>query len=273
MSDYIYVKTMKRVALILSISLLAISCIGIGGTKTKMVAKVEIKAPTFYNYKVEATYPHQTDSYTQGLIYHQGRLIEGTGQVGESRILEVDLPTGQTTQIAALSGSHFGEGITILGDTLFQLTWITNRLFLYNASTGEKIDEKVYAGEGWGLTTDGEKLYMSDGSSVITVRDPQSFNVERRLLVTANGQAVEYLNELEWIEGKIWANIYTINQIAIIDPVSGVVDGVIDLTGLLKEEDITPTTDVLNGIAYDKEGKRIFVTGKNWNKLFEIKIF
>ncbi|MFI3279418.1 MAG: glutaminyl-peptide cyclotransferase [Rikenellaceae bacterium] len=265
---------MKKRLLILPLCLLAFSCIGLSGSKTKaQVATVQYAPLTYYNYRIEATYPHKTDSYTQGLIYHEGRLLEGTGQVGESRLLEVDLKSGNAKELARLSGSHFGEGITILGDTLYQLTWITNRLFMYNAKTMERIDEKVYTGEGWGITTDGEKLYMSDGSSVISVRDPATFNVERRILVKVEGEALEYLNELEWIDGKIWANVYTLSQIVIINPESGEVEGVVDLRGILKEEDITTTTDVLNGIAYDKESGRIFVTGKNWNKLFQIKIF
>ncbi|MFR9502905.1 MAG: glutaminyl-peptide cyclotransferase [Rikenellaceae bacterium] len=263
---------MKSVKLLFIVCLLlSISCAGFGGSNKK-AAVVERVQPQFYTYEVVESYPHKSDSYTQGLIFHEGRLVEGTGQVGESRILDVDLESGDTQMISELSGSHFGEGIVILGDTLYQLTWITNRLFMYDVTSGEKIGEKIYAGEGWGLTTDGEKLYMSNGSSVITVRDPKSFDIERRVRVTFNGQPLEYLNELEWIDGKIWANVYTLDQIAIIDPVSGVVEGVVELSGLLAEEYRTPTTDVLNGIAYDAQGDRIFVTGKNWSKLFEIKI-
>ncbi len=271
MCDYIHIKMMRIKYILTSLSLLAISCIGLSGSK-KSVATPEPAALDYYTYKIEATYPHDTQSYTQGLIFHNGRLLEGTGQLGESRLLEVDLHSGKPTEIAHLAASHFGEGITILGDTLYQLTWITNRLFLYDVTSGKKIGEKVYSGEGWGLTTDGEKLYMSDGSSVLTVRNPQTFGIERKILVTCNGEPLEYLNELEWIEGKIWANVYTLNQIVIVNPDSGVVEGVIDLTGLLSEDDITPSTDVLNGIAYDPATKRIFVTGKYWNKLFEIKI-
>lgn len=262
---------MKIKLLLASYCLLTISCIGLSGSK-KSVAVVAATPPVYYTYSVEATYPHSTDSYTQGLVFHEGRLLEGTGVSGESRLLELNLESGSTIELARLGGSHFGEGITILGDTLYQLTWITNRLFIYDVESSRLIGEKVYAGEGWGITTDGEKLYMSDGSSVISVRDPESFKIERRILVKVNGEPLEYLNELEWIDGKIWANIYTLNQIAIIDPTSGVVEGVVDLTGILPQEEITATTDVLNGIAYDRESQKIFVTGKNWSKLFEIKI-
>ncbi len=263
---------MRNKFLIVPLYLFAFSCISLGGTKNRVVESQVYAAPTIYSYEVVASYPHAIDSYTQGLIYHEDRRVEGTGQMGESRLLEVDLESGATKQIALLTGSHFGEGITIVGDTLYQLTWITNRLFLYDVKSGEKIGEKVYSGEGWGLTTDGEWLYMSDGSSVITVRNPQTFEVERRILVKIEGEPLEYLNELEWIDGKIWANVYTLNQIAIIDPQSGVVEGIVDLTGILPQEDMHPLSDVLNGIAYDTQGDRIFVTGKNWAKLFQIKI-
>ncbi len=263
---------MRKKILLLPLCLLAISCISLGGSTKKNTIVVEPTQPTYYDYRVEATYPHKIDSYTQGLIYHDGRLLEGTGQVGESRLLGVDLESGETELISELQGSHFGEGITILGDSLYQLTWITNRLFIYSATTGEKIGEKIYAGEGWGLTTDGEKLYMSDGSSIITRRNPQTFDIEKRILVKINGEPLDYLNELEWINGKIWANVYTTDVIVIIDPESGEVEGVVDLTGILADEHRGATTDVLNGIAYDSEGDRVFVTGKNWSKLFEIKI-
>ncbi|MFI3333186.1 MAG: glutaminyl-peptide cyclotransferase [Rikenellaceae bacterium] len=262
---------MKIKLLFTPLYLFAISCVSLGGAKNKVVV-AEVLPPSIYSYEVVESYPHAIDSYTQGLIYHQGALIEGTGQVGESRLLEVNIESGETKEIASLEGSHFGEGVTIVGDTIYQLTWITNRLFLYDLQSGEKIGEKIYSGEGWGLTTDGERLYMSDGSSVITVRDPKTFAVERKMLVKIEGEPLEYLNELEWINGKIWANIYTLNQIAIIDPESGVVEGVVDLTGILPQEDMHPLSDVLNGIAYDADGDRIFVTGKNWAKLFQIKI-
>ncbi len=250
-----------------------LSCGGFGSSKQQVASSAAVNVvPEYYTYEVVATYPHAVDSYTQGLIFHDGRLLEGTGQVGESRLLEVDLSSGRTKELARLKGSHFGEGITILGDTLYQLTWRTNRLFMYDATTAEKIGEKVYSGEGWGITTDGEKLYTSDGSAVISVRNPATFAVERRVLATINGEAVDYLNELEWIEGKIWANVYTLNQIVIIDPESGAIEGVVDLTGILADDLRTPTTDVLNGIAYDAQGDRLFVTGKNWGYLFEIKV-
>ncbi len=262
---------MQAKLLITLLSLATLSCVGMGSSKRKSVTP-EVVSPTIYNYEVVNTFPHATDSYTQGLVYHRGRLIEGTGLVGESRLLEVDLHSGKTTAIAQLAHSHFGEGVAVLGDTIFQLTWRNNRLLLYDFESGKPLGEKLYAGEGWGLTTDGEKLYMSDGTSILTVRNPSTFAIERKLLVTVEGEPLEFLNELEWVEGKIWANVYTVQQIAIIDPESGVVEGIVDMRGILPAEDCTPQTDVFNGIAYDSDGERIFVTGKNWNKLFEIKI-
>ena len=157
---------------------------------------------------------------------------------------------------------------------LYQLTWQSNTAHVYSLENGklQKIRDFRYPGEGWGLTTDGEKLYMSDGTATIHTVDPATFRREKRVTVTYKGAPVEYLNELEWIGGKIWANVYTTDQIVVIDPATGVVEGVVDLAGLLPETEMTATTDVLNGIAYDAEGDRIFVTGKNWPKLYEIEI-
>lgn len=262
---------MRIKLLFLPLCLIALSCIGAGAGKKKVVT-APIVAPVQYTYQIKATYPHSRGSYTQGLIFRDGRLIEGTGQLGESRLLDVDIESGEFRELAQLSGSHFGEGITILGDTLYQLTWQTNRLFLYDATTFEKIGEKIYSGEGWGITHDGQSLYVSDGSAEISVREPQSYKVQRKILVTINGEPLNFLNELEWIEGKIWANVYTTNYVAIINPQTGVVEGLVNLEGLLSRDDYEPLTDVLNGIAYDEVSKRIFVTGKYWNKLFEIKI-
>ncbi len=265
---------MKRRLYIILCCLVATSCLGVGRSSASRATSATPSAPQvkFYDYELVASYPHSTDSYTQGLIYRDGELLEGTGLTGESRILRVDIASGESVELSHLGSSHFGEGIAILGDTLYQLTWVTNRLLLYDANSFERIGEKVYSGEGWGITTDGESLYTSDGSSIISVRDPQSFKVKRRMAVTFESRSVMYLNELEWIKGKIWANVYGTDQIAIINPESGVVEGVVELKGILPESEWGPETDVLNGIAYDSVGDRLFVTGKNWSKLFEIKI-
>ena len=216
------------------------------GAKAQAAAAVQAE-PKTYTYRIAATYPHSTGAYTQGLQYVDGTMWEGTGQHGESVVRKTDLATGKTEVMARLPRSEFGEGITLLGGKLYQLTWQSN-------------------------TTDGEKLYMSDGTATIHTVDPATFRREKRVTVTYKGAPVEYLNELEWIGGKIWANVYTTDQIVVIDPATGVVEGVVDLAGLLPETEMTATTDVLNGIAYDAEGDRIFVTGKNWPKLYEIEI-
>lgn len=229
--------------------------------------------PITYSYEVVAEYPHATTSYTQGLQFVDGELWEGTGEYGRSRILRTDLATGKVLQSKKLPKEEFGEGITVLGDKLYQLTWLEGKLHIYDKATLRQIATHTYKGEGWGLTTDGERLYMSDGTPVIRVLNPTTLKEERRFGVKLRGRSVNYLNELEWIDGKIWANIYTTDHIAIINPENGVVEGLVDLKGVLPDSERTATTDVLNGIAYDKATKRIFVTGKNWSKLFEIKVF
>ena len=222
--------------------------------------------------EVVKSFSHQTDAYTQGLQFVDGLMWEGTGEYGSSRLQYTDLATGVTTVVAKLPDDHFGEGITLLGDKIYQLTWLNGVMHIYDRATLKKVGEKSYKGEGLGLTTDGKWLYMSDGTSDIRVLDPQTLEVKRRISVLCNGVSLNYLNELEWIDGKIWANVYTLNQIVVIDPDSGAVEYIVDLEGLLPDSEKTPTTDVLNGIAYDSKSGRIFVTGKNWSKMFEIKL-
>lgn len=260
---------MRRSVTILLTALLLTAC---GGNPARS-AKPEPPEPAKkYTYVVRNTYPHLTTSYTQGLQYVDGVLWEGTGQNGQSVLQRVDLATGKADVVARLPRSEFGEGITILNGEAYQLTWQSNKAYVYDTQTGEKLREHTYPGEGWGLTTDGQKLYMSDGSEYIYTLDPATFRREKRTAVTYEGKAVQFLNELEWIDGRIWANVYTTDQIAIINPATGIVEGIVDLTGLLPVADVKAETDVLNGIAYDAATKRIFVTGKNWDKLFEIAI-
>jgi glutamine cyclotransferase len=197
---------------------------------------------------------------------------EGTGEYGSSRLQYTDMATGKSCVVAKLPNDHFGEGITLLGDKIYQLTWQNHIMHIYDRTTYRKLATKTYKGEGWGLTTDGQMLYMSDGTPDIRVLDPATLEVKRRIAVTCNGESLPYLNELEWIEGKIWANVYTLDQIVVINPESGVVEKIVNLRGLLPQSEVTATTDVLNGIAYDEENKRIFVTGKNWSKMFEIRV-
>ena len=260
---------MRKFATVLLSGLLLASC---GGNQVRAKRPAAPAEPKEYTYSVRAVHPHPATSYTQGLQYADGRLWEGTGQHGESVVQTLDLTTGRAEVFARLPKEDFGEGIALLDGKVYQLTWQSNKAYVYDARTGEKIREFRYPGEGWGLTTDGKKLYMSDGTATIHTVDPATFRREKRVTVTYKGAPVEYLNELEWIGGKIWANVYTTDQIVVIDPATGVVEGVVDLAGLLPETEMTATTDVLNGIAYDAEGDRIFVTGKNWPKLYEIEI-
>lgn len=228
--------------------------------------------PVQYTYVVKASHPHLATSYTQGLYFDDGHLWEGTGQYGASVVQRLDLETGRAEVLVRLPQSEFGEGIARVKDRIYQLTWQNNTAHIYDAQTFEKLRDVRYAGEGWGLTADGETLYLSDGSEHIWEVDPATFRRGRKITVTAAGRPVQFLNELEWIEGKIWANVYTTDRIVIIDPATGTVEGIVDLAGLLPEREITPATDVLNGIAYDAAARRIFVTGKNWSRLFEIEI-
>lgn len=261
---------MKRSFTVLLAGLLLAACGGNTAGARKFAAQP--LQPKRYSYTVQNVYPHPTTSYTQGLQFADGVLWEGTGQHGESVVQTLDLATGRAKVVARLPRSEFGEGIALLDGKIYQLTWQSNKACVYNAATGEKLREHRYPGEGWGLTTDGQKLYMSNGSEYIYTVDPATFKREKSIAVTAAGEPVNFLNELEWIDGKIWANVYTTDLIVIIEPATGVVEGIVDLTGLLSEAEMTPKTDVLNGIAWDKTTGRIFVTGKNWPKLFEITL-
>ena len=225
--------------------------------------------PTF-RYKVVNTFPHDPQAFTQGLEFHDGYLYEGTGLKGKSSLRRVELRTGRVVQIHRLPSEYFGEGITILGDKIFQLTWQNGVCFVYDRRTFRQIAQFRYDGEGWGLTNDGMRLIMSDGSEVITFRDPDTFAEVRKITVRAQGRPVKNLNELEYIEGEIWANIWYSDIIARIDPSTGIVKAWVDMEELpVKDRDIEA---VMNGIAYDRQNKRLFVTGKNWDKLFEIEL-
>lgn len=248
---------------------MVVSC---GGKRPKANNSAVKIAPQMVDIEVVKSFDHQQSAYTQGLQFVDGVMWEGTGEYGSSRLQYTDMATGRVTVVATLPDNHFGEGITLLGDRIYQLTWQNGIMYIYDRKTLKKVDTKRYKGEGWGLTTDGQWLYMSDGTPDIRVLDPVTLEVKRRISVVCNGASLPYLNELEWIDGKIWANVYTLNQIVIINPENGIVERVVNLEGLLPESEYTPTTDVLNGIAYDKENGRIFVTGKNWSKLFEIRL-
>lgn len=239
--------------------------------KKSVAVQQQVVQPTEYTYRVKAEYPHLTTSYTQGLQFIDGQMWEGTGEWGESVLQKINLENGKAEVLARLPQTEFGEGITVLGDRVYQLTWTNNMVHIYDLE-GKLLRNARYLGEGWGLTTDGSQLYMSNGTSTIYRVNPETFTREGKITVTMRGAPVDMVNELEWIDGKIWANIYTTDYVVIIDPKTGVVEGLIDFAGLLKEEDITSETDVLNGIAYDSATGRIFVTGKRWNKIYEVEI-
>ncbi len=226
-----------------------------------------------WNIEVVKEYPHDTGSYTQGLFFHEGRLFETTGLNGKSTLRINDLATGQAQESRKFSRKYFAEGSVVLGDRLYVLTWTNKVVFVYDPETLEYRSTWSYPREGWGLTTDGRSLIASDGSSKLYFMTPD-LKVEKTLTVTLNGRPLRLLNELEWIDGKIWANIYTTDSIAVIDPKTGAVEALIDCSGLLPDKLRTQDTDVLNGIAVLEEGRsqRIFLTGKNWPRLYEVRI-
>ena len=223
-----------------------------------------------YKIEVVKAHPHDTGSYTQGLFWHDGSLYESTGLNGKSTFRKVDLQSGQALTKLPFNKKYFVEGSVILGDKLYILTWTNKVVFIYDANTLEYRSTYSYPREGWGLTTDGRSLISSDGSSRIYFLTPE-LKFERSINVTLNGRAVRYLNALEWIDGRIWANVYTTDTIVIINPDTGIVEATVDCEGLLPERLRTYDTDVLNGIAVDSEG-RIFLTGKNWPELYEVKL-
>jgi glutaminyl-peptide cyclotransferase len=227
--------------------------------------------PKKYGYKVINTYPHDRDAFTQGLLYDNGVLYEGTGENGSS-LREVTLETGKVVRQLNLDESLFGEGIALFHEHIYQVTWKSKVGFVYNKSDFKTINKIYYPTEGWGLTTMDDKIVMSDGTNVLYFYEPDMFTVISKIEVYDNEKKRDSLNELEYINGEIWANIWINDHIARIDPSTGKVLGYIDLKGILPATERNSETDVLNGIAYDKKGNRIFVTGKRWPKLFEIKV-
>lgn len=224
-----------------------------------------------FRLEVVAEYPHDTGSYTQGLFFHDGNLYESTGLNGKSTFRQVDLRSGKALKRMDFDKKYFVEGSVVFGDNLYILTWDTKKAFVYDAKTLEYKSTWSYPREGWGLTTDGKHLIASDGSSTLFFMDGE-FALQKRLNVKIEGRPVRWLNELEYIDGKIWANVYTSDEIVIINPKDGRVVGVVDCRGLLDRKYYTAETDVLNGIAYDPENDKIYLTGKNWPKLFEVRL-
>ena len=224
-----------------------------------------------YRVNVVKQYPHDVRSYTQGLFIEDGQMYESTGQYGSSTFRKVDMATGSPLRRLDFSDKYFVEGSVALGDSLYILTWTSRVAFIYDFNTLEYIATRSYPHQGWGITTDGKQLIASDGSSRLYFMD-KDLNIVRTVNVRLHGKPLNYLNELEYIDGRVWANVYTTNMIVLIDPDTGMVDGVVDCTGLLPQKLKTPDTDVLNGIAYDRDTGKIYLTGKNWPLLFEVEI-
>ena len=248
---------MKHVLTILTMSFLILSC---GNAKVKE-----------YKLDVVAEYPHDTGSYTQGLFFQDGQMYESTGQYGLSSFMKVDLETGAALERMDFNDEYFVEGSVMFEGNLYILTWTNRKAFVYDAETLEYKAAWKYPREGWGITHDGRNLIASDGSANLYFMDG-NFAQQKKLKVTLEDRPVRFLNELEYIDGKIWANVYTTDSIVIINPKTGKVEGLVDCTGLLPRELHEPSTDVLNGIAYDEKTGKIYLTGKNWPRLYEVRL-
>lgn len=227
-----------------------------------------------YGYQVVHTYPHDTDAYTEGFFYRDGYFYEGTGTIGASTIRKVEMNTGKVLQKAELAPPDYGEGIVAWKNRLIELTWQSQHGFVYDLKTFKRIGQFPYPGEGWALTADDRHIYMSDGTPTLRILDPLTLKQVGKIDVTAQGRPVANLNEVEWVKGQIYANVWLTHVIARIDPATGKVVGVINLSGLgpKPQETKDPDNDVLNGIAYDAAHDRLFVTGKRWPLIYEIKL-
>lgn len=246
---------------------LALAALAVQATST------EAPAPQVVGYEVVRAYPHETDAFTQGLLFADGVLIESTGLEGKSRLRKISLRSGKPTQEYKFPNEIFAEGTALVGDQFITLTYKSGKAFIFDADTLEVEGSFTYEGEGWGLTYDGSRLVMSDGSEELRFIDPDTYYEIGRITVTYNGEPVKNLNELEFIDGHIWANVWMQDYLVRIDPETGMIDQIADLRGLLPRSELqVPYRDVLNGIAYEENTGRLFVTGKNWPYLFEIKL-
>lgn len=248
---------MRTVFTIILMSLLILSC-----------ADAQVKE---YSLEVVAEYPHDTESYTQGLFFHDGQMYESTGLHGKSTFRMVDMQTGKALKRLDFDDKYFVEGSVMWKGNLYILTWETKMAFIYDAATLEYKSSWKYPREGWGITTDGKQLIASDGSAYLYFMN-ENFALDRKVRVTIEDRPIRFINELEYIDGKIWANVYTSDEIVIINPKDGKIQGIVDCRGLLPKELRTPTTDVLNGIAYNPADGKIYITGKNWPKLYEVRL-
>lgn len=233
----------------------------------------DYSGPTVYRTEIVATYPHDSGAFTQGLLWHDGSLFESTGQEGQSVVREVDLETGETKQESAIPADQFGEGMALWEDEFVSLTWRDGAIHRWDADTLQPVSSREnYPLEGWGLTSSEEGLIHSDGSATLRVLDPQTYEVRRAIEVTLNGRSLRRLNELEMVDGLVYANIWQAPFIVAIDPASGAVKKLVDLRDLVATIPVTGTDAVLNGIAWDTENRRLFVTGKLWPKIYEIRL-
>ncbi|MCQ8184592.1 glutaminyl-peptide cyclotransferase [Parvularcula maris] len=229
--------------------------------------------PEVVKAEVVATYPHETTAFTQGLLFADGVLIESTGREGQSRLRKLSIRTGRPLMEVALPDEVFGEGTARVGERLITLTWRSGEAYVYDLQTLEEVGKFSYEGEGWGLTYDGERLIMSDGSDRLRFLDPETFEEIGEVEVTLSGQKIGRLNELEYVDGRVWANVFMQDFLVRIDPETGAIDQVADLQGLYPRAlRKSPINDVLNGIAYEESSGRLFVTGKNWPNMYEIKL-
>ncbi|NQW30592.1 MAG: glutaminyl-peptide cyclotransferase [Ignavibacteria bacterium] len=270
---------MKNLTNILCAALVVLVAVGCQQEAAKLTpVKLEVEAPTkpltakILSYKVERVLPHNTKAFTQGLQIHNGVFYESTGGYGTSSVRRVEVATGKILTLQPLEARIFGEGLAVVDGKVFVLSWLNQLTMIFDDKKLEKIGQFLYAGEGWGLTTDGTTLYMSNGTHVITQRDATDGHMLGSVGVMLNGLPCNHLNELEWIEGEIWANVWRTNNIVRIDPRTGIVKSVVDLTGLLDDSERTANTDVLNGIAYNTKTKAIYVTGKNWPHIYQISV-
>lgn len=258
---------MKPAAAIIGVVLMACA-----PAPASLIATQRKPAPV-QTYKVIATFPHDTSSFTQGLVFADGQMYESTGLQGESTLRRVDVATGQTLQRVEVPSQYFAEGLALVGDELLQLTWQHKLGFVYDRATFKQKRTFAYTTEGWGIAYDGaSQLVMSDGSDTLTFLDSKTFAPGRKLRVLDAGRPIANLNELEWIEGELWANVWMTDRIARISPKTGEVNGWIDLSTLFPQNQRVPPADVLNGIAYDKATRRIFITGKKWPRLYQITV-
>lgn len=264
------VKSTNYLILVLALALSCFQC-GNGDVPPKATANAN-GPPAKYGYQIVNIWPHDSNAFTQGLILMDGKLLESTGEEGRSSLRRVELETGKVLKKVDVPVPYFAEGIAMLNGKVYQLTWQHHIGFIYDAETFERTGQFNYAGEGWGLTTDGQSLILSDGSTRIRFINPADFTVTKTISVTDGSTPIDQLNELEYVNGEIYANVWHDNRIAVINPQNGHVNSWIDLNGLMPEGELHDPEAVLNGIAYDQANNKLFVTGKLWPRLFEIRV-